>query len=523
MANHWYRNPRGNNRTSCTFRGHMESLESRALLAADILMVGDGSNDTINAFDATDGSFQHQFAENSGLSGPRGMLVVGDELLVVNQNVGQPFNGEVLRYDAETGDHLGALVPGTDGNAPFGPRGMVIKDDVLYVADLQEDGPCTTSSCVDGRVRTYNADGSFRGDLNLGSLDLSPSGVTDPDREFNPRGIVIGPDNMIYVSAFNPENLLEGHIVRFDPTTTSVTDVFVDSDTCGCDLHRPEGLVFGPDANGDAVRDLYVTSFRADPNDNDRIMIFSGVNGSVVRDIDLAMPEASGGQRAFAQALLFGPQDRLYVPITGGDASVAGEVRAYDVSDGSHEVIIPNSHMGQPWFLTFGNTDPATLDYVPDSGVDGDFNDDGVRDLSDIDALVAEIASGMNSPNFDLSGDGQVNLVDRDAWLAEAGAINLPSGNAYLLGDANLDGSVDGTDYGIWNSHKFTSNAAWSAGDFNADGLVDGSDHALWNSHQFSSAVRRPAAALPAIRSLEVTGLDESRRDHIFAMLRLAL
>lgn len=35
---------------------------------------------------------------------------------------------------------------------------------------------------------------------------------------------------------------------------------------------------------------------------------------------------------------------------------------------------------------------------------------------------------------------------DRDVWLAVAGAEILPSGNAYLVGDANLDGTVDGLD-----------------------------------------------------------------------------
>lgn len=51
---------------------------------------------------------------------------------------------------------------------------------------------------------------------------------------------------------------------------------------------------------------------------------------------------------------------------------------------------------------------------------DGDFNDDNVYDCQDIDAMVAEIAAGTNRAMFDLSGDGLVDLVDRDLWLAEA-------------------------------------------------------------------------------------------------------
>ena len=120
--------------------------------------------------------------------------------------------------------------------------------------------------------------------------------------------------------------------------------------------------------------------------------------------------------------------------------------------------------------------------------VDADFNDDGLYDVADIDLLVAAIASGTDPVDFDLTGDGFVDLSDRDAWLAAAGAINLPSGNPYLLGDANLDGSVDGSDFGIWNAHKFTSVAAWSRGDFNADRMVDSSDFDLWSANKFQSA-----------------------------------
>ena len=40
-----------------------------------------------------------------------------------------------------------------------------------------------------------------------------------------------------------------------------------------------------------------------------------------------------------------------------------------------------------------------------------------------------------------------MDVVDRDLWLAEAGAFNLGPGKIYLLGDANLDGVVDGQDF----------------------------------------------------------------------------
>jgi hypothetical protein len=174
------------------------------------------------------------------------------------------------------------------------------------------------------------------------------------------------------------------------------------------------------------------------------------------------------------------------------------------------ETSIPLSSLNNPtrfdFFINGANSNFATEDFYPDfasggaagdfftyvigapPGNDADFNNDGFLNCADINALVAVIAAGTNNASFDLNGNGQVNLDDRDAWLAAAGTANLPSQNPYRLGDANLDGVVDGSDFGVWNSNKFTSVAAWCSGDFNADGAVDGSDFGSWNSNKFTAS-----------------------------------
>ena len=126
-----------------------------------------------------------------------------------------------------------------------------------------------------------------------------------------------------------------------------------------------------------------------------------------------------------------------------------------------------------------------------DGAIHGDFNGDGRWTVLDLDALTNRIAGGavQETEPFDLNLDGVVNLLDRDFWLTEAGTVNLGVGLRYRLGDANLDGVVDGGDFNIWNSHKFTANSLWSRGDFNADGSVDGGDFNIWNSNKFSSAL----------------------------------
>ncbi len=137
----------------------------------------------------------------------------------------------------------------------------------------------------------------------------------------------------------------------------------------------------------------------------------------------------------------------------------------------------------------FDNTGTILIDNVAITRpIAADFNDDGLLDCFDVDPLVAEIVAGTNPAAFDLTGDGLVDEDDLTEWLSAAGAINNASGNPYLVGDANLDGSVDVGDFNLWNGNKFTSVAAWCSADFNADGSVDVGDFNLWNSTKFTSS-----------------------------------
>ena len=130
---------------------------------------------------------------------------------------------------------------------------------------------------------------------------------------------------------------------------------------------------------------------------------------------------------------------------------------------------------------------------------DPDFDGDGNLGCDDIDGLVATIAAGTNVTLYDLSGDGFVDQSDLEEWLAAAGAVNNASGNPYLRGDANLDGTVDAQDFITWNANKFSQQSAWCQGNFNADGAIDAADFIEWNQNKFTTAdqavVPEPATA----------------------------
>ena len=61
---------------------------------------------------------------------------------------------------------------------------------------------------------------------------------------------------------------------------------------------------------------------------------------------------------------MFGPDGKLFVPITGGDPHTTGTVRRYDVTTKAFHLFITSAQLGQPFYLTFSQTDPATLAFV---------------------------------------------------------------------------------------------------------------------------------------------------------------
>ncbi len=126
----------------------------------------------------------------------------------------------------------------------------------------------------------------------------------------------------------------------------------------------------------------------------------------------------------------------------------------------------------------------------------GDFDADGDLDCDDVNALTQAIASGSGDLRYDVTGDNLVNLDDLDEWV-----LNL---KGTLFGDADLDFSVDGNDFILWNASKFTSGTAWCSGDFNADGRTDGEDFLVWNANKFTSAGLREGGSFTTLGAVEL-------------------
>ena len=154
----------------------------------------------------------------------------------------------------------------------------------------------------------------------------------------------------------------------------------------------------------------------------------------------------------------------------------------------AHTPIVASSHAmigasGNDQFYPLSNAAPdilrpagglALVVYDPEPVLRGDFNENGEIDLGDIDLLTAASASGEDPPEFDLTGDGEVNQADVTEW-AKADDIGYT-----WIGDANFDGEFNTGDFvqvlGIGKYELPGATAVWSEGDWNGDGVFGTGD-----------------------------------------------
>ena len=168
-------------------------------------------------------------------------------------------------------------------------------------------------------------------------------------------------------------------------------------------------------------------------------------------------------------------------------------VTPYDLNPGGESTprLVASVESG----LYYHVSDPATLElYRLTRAGSCDFDEDDHCGISDIDALMNAIAHDSNDDEFDLNQDSVVNELDRDEWLHQAGDKN-GFADAFLVGDANLDGSVDSSDLNALGISWLTENNLWSQGNF----VGGGSNAADLNALALNWRSRVEAAANQAV------------------------
>jgi hypothetical protein len=145
-----------------------------------------------------------------------------------------------------------------------------------------------------------------------------------------------------------------------------------------------------------------------------------------------------------------------------------------------------------------------TLEKVKSTFPKGDFNQNGVLDLEDVNLLSTESASGKNGVKYDLNDDKLVNGADVDVWATDL--------RKTWIGDANLDNSFNTTDLVVvFQAGKFELNedAGWDQGDWNGDRRFGSGDLVVaFQDGGFEQGPRAAVAAVPEPSSLLLLALS---------------
>ena len=206
---------------------HLHSLFTGAFGGGDAFTFGPDGNAYVAAanrvyrYDATGTVYLGEFVTewSGGLHNGGDLRFRPDGSLYVTSRA----SGQILRYDAQTGDFLDVFIddgPGTPFEMEF------TADGDLFVTEYSAN----TVNHYDGQT------GELLAVLHGGGLlDLA-------------WGMCVGPDGMLYVGGHFSSN-----VVRIDPAGILPPEEFVTSQSGG--LYAPTGLEFGPDGN------LYVVDY----------------------------------------------------------------------------------------------------------------------------------------------------------------------------------------------------------------------------------------------------------------------
>ena len=128
----------------------------------------------------------------------------------------------------------------------------------------------------------------------------------------------------------------------------------------------------------------------------------------------------------------------------------------------------------------------------------GDFNDNNILEVEDLDLLTLALGEMSADALFDVNLNGTFDEADRIHWIESL------SGS--LLGDTDLNGSVDFLDFLALANGFGMSDTGWTGGDFDGSGSTDFLDFLTLANNFGKSATVATAIPEPTSRVLMLAG-----------------
>ncbi|MCA9201242.1 MAG: EF-hand domain-containing protein, partial [Planctomycetales bacterium] len=225
------------------------------------------------------------------------------------------------------------------------------------------------------------------------------------------------------------------------------------------------------------------------------LLFSNGSNWDVVADEDVYLRQfwpvfpqlntvitaSSGNQPGFLIGAI-GNQGTLHQHHTFELATFSGAAPSDGIYAIQQVITADGYSSSEPFWIVLNNGAPLSgvamaLRSLPQMGVVGDFDRNGVLDIRDVHRLQDQISSSAEpselTNEFDVSGDGRIDQVDLDAWVREV--------RQTWIGDANLDGEFNSSDmvqvFGFGHyEDSVAANSRWKHGDWNTDGEFDSGD-----------------------------------------------